>query len=207
MIARDIELLKYTDSSLHITGVSTKKGVDLIQAAKKEKLRISFSVTPYHCFFCDEDLTEYDTHFKVNPPLRTREDMLAIRNAAAAGIADCISSHHTPMHWDDKVCEFEYAKNGMIGLESLFAVMNSFYTDLSTLINQLTEHPKNITGLTIHPIDINAEACLTFFDPSIEFTFEEQMIKSKSKNSPFIGKKLKGKILGIINNNQLITSL
>ena len=96
LIARDIELLKYTGSRLHFTGISTKKSLELIQAAKKEGLNISCSVTPYHLFFCDEDLWDYDTNLKVNPPLRTRNDMFALREGLKKGAIDFISSHHQP---------------------------------------------------------------------------------------------------------------
>ncbi|MEJ7625763.1 MAG: dihydroorotase [Ferruginibacter sp.] len=201
MIARDIELLKYTHSNLHITGVSTKKGIDLITTAKKDGLGISCSATPYHCFFNDEDLSQYDTNLKVHPPLRKKEDMLAIRKAVAEGLVDCIASHHFPEHWDDKTCEFEYAKNGMIGLESLFGAMNN---NTQTLIEQLTINPRKIFGLQPVFIEEGSKACLTIFDPDQSYIFDAKMIRSKSRNSPFIGKQLKGKVIGIINENFIV---
>ena len=204
MIVRDIELLKYTKSKLHITGVSTKKGIELIAAAKKEGLNISCSATPYHGWFCDEDLAAYDSNLKVNPPLRTRADMMAVRQAIQDGTADCIASHHFPQHWDDKTCEFEYAKNGMIGLQTLFAAVNSFENDLPKLIDQLTIAPRNIFGLSLPQIKEGNLACITLFNPLQQYIFEERMILSKSHNSPFIGKTLKGKVIGIINKNKTV---
>ena len=204
MIARDIELWKYTKSKLHITGVSTKKGIELIAAAKKEGLNISCSATPYHGWFCDEDLAAYDSNLKVNPPLRTRADMMAVRQAIQDGTADCIASHHFPQHWDDKTCEFEYAKNGMIGLQTLFAAVNSFENDLPKLIDQLTIAPRNIFGLALPQIKEGNLACITLFNPLQQYIFEERMILSKSHNSPFIGKTLKGKVIGIINKNKTV---
>ena len=204
MIVRDIELLKYTKSKLHITGVSTKKGIELITAAKQEGLNISCSATPYHGWFCDEDLAAYDSNLKVNPPLRSRTDMMAVRQAIQDGTVDCIASHHLPQHWDDKTCEFEYAKNGIIGLQTLFSAVNIFENDLPKLIDQLTIAPRNIFGLELPKIKEGNPACITLFDPLHQYIFTEQMILSKSHNSPFIGKTLKGKIIGIINKNKTV---
>ncbi len=207
MIARDIELLRYTGSKLHITGVSTKKGIELISRAKKEGLRLSCSATPYHGWFCDEDLATYDTNLKVNPPLRTREDMMAVRQAIQNGTIDCIASHHMPQHWDDKTCEFEYAQNGMIGLETFFGVVNSFERNVDDLVEQITVAPRNIFGIPLPELKEGSTACITLFNPSLEYIFDENMIRSKSKNSPFIGKKLKGKVIGIINKNKIIITV
>jgi dihydroorotase len=204
MVARDIELLRYTGSRLHITGISTKKSIALIKQAKKEGLQITCSATPYHCFFCDEDLSAYDTNLKVNPPLRTRENMEAIREAVTDGTIDCIASHHIPEHWDDKTCEFEYAKNGMIGLETLFGVMNNGNGGLDHLIEQLTVHPRRIFGIVMPEISEGAAATLTLFEPAGKYIFEENMIRSASKNSAFVGKELKGKVIGIINKNKMV---
>ncbi len=204
MIARDIELLKYSRSKLHITGVSTRRGIELIKAARKEGLSISCSITPNHCFFCDEDLAGYDTNLKMNPPLRSTDDRLALREALLAGDVDAIASHHMPQHWDDKTCEFEYAKNGAIGLQTVFGVMNNFGLTLDQFINMLTLAPRKIVGLTIPEIKIDTPACITLFDPEGTYTFEQSMIRSLSHNSPFIGKSMKGTVIGIIHKNQTI---
>ena len=204
MISRDIELAKYTNSKLHITGVSTRRSIEIINEAQQLGVNVTASATPYHAYFCDEDLIDYDTNLKVNPPLRTQHDMLAVREAIAEGVINCIASHHTPLHSDEKNCEFEYAKFGMIGLENVFGVLNGFSKNIDTLINQLTTNPRNIFGLTIPKIAEGEMACLTVFDPTIEYTFEQSNIKSTSANNPFLGKKLTGKVLGIINNNKTI---
>ncbi len=204
MIARDIELLQYTQSNLHITSVSTQKGMELIANAKQAGLAITCSVTPYHLHFCDEDLTGYQTNLKLNPPLRTKADMLFLRSAVSKGLVDCIASHHTPLHWDDKTCEFEYAKYGMIGLETLFGVVSPVINDIELLVSMLTEKPRTTFGLSIPTIEEGADACLSFFDPTCNYTFEEKMIQSTSKNSPFIGKTLHGKVLGIINKGKVL---
>ena len=204
MIARDIELLKYTDSKLHITGVSTKRGLELISKAKSEGLNISCSVTPYHCFFSEEDLITYDTNLKVNPPLRTKNDTKALTEALLNGEIDCIASHHLPLHWDEKTCEFEYAKSGMIGLESLFGSINLQFENIEPLINLLTINPRKLLNREIPNIELKSKACITLFNPTEDYTFTEEMIHSKSRNSAFIGKQMKGKVLGIYNNNQLV---
>ncbi len=204
MIARDISLLQYTDARLHITGVSTKKSIDLINAAKKEGLQITCSVTPYHLFFCDEDLEQYDTNLKVNPPLRTRADMLAMQDALRLGDIDCIASHHTPQCADDKICEFEYAKNGMITLQTAYATTNNILNDTEVLVKMFTEKNRNIFNIDIPVIAEGENACLTIFSPTEEYVFEENTIVSKSKNSAFVGNKMKGKVIGIINKNKLV---
>ncbi len=202
MVARDIELLGYTGSKLHITGLSTEKSLALVAAAKNKGLRITCSVTPYHFYFSDEDLSTYDTNLKVNPPLRSKSDMEAVRKAVQDGTVDCIASHHMPQHWDDKTCEFEYAKPGMIGLETLFGAIND-EVHLDTLIRQLTTNPRDIFGVKIPEIKIGETACLTLFDPSLTYDFEENMIRSMSVNTPFIGKTLMGKVYGIINGSNV----
>ena len=204
MISRDIELAKYTNSKLHITGVSTRRSIEIINEAKQLGVNVTASATPYHAYFCDEDLIDYNTNLKVNPPLRTHNDMLSVKEAIAEGVINCIASHHTPLHSDEKNCEFEYAKFGMIGLENVFGVLNGISKNVDTLINQLTTNPRNIFGLPIPKIAEGEMASLTVFDPTIEYTFEQTNIKSKSANNPFVGKKLTGKVLGIINNNKTI---
>ena len=212
MIARDIELVKYTASKIHFTGVSTKKSLELISKAKTDGLQVTFSVTPYHAIFCDEDLRNYDTNLKVNPPIRSKEDMMAVRMAIIDGSADAIASHHNPQNYDNKVCEFEYAKNGMIGLETLFgAIVQCIHADKSTpennftiekLVTLLSVAPRKIFNLPIPELQEGSAAMLTLFNPDTEFVFDEKMIASKSKNTPFIGMPLKGKIIGIINGNK-----
>jgi dihydroorotase len=203
MIARDIKLAAYTNSKLHFTGVSTKEGVKLIQKAKEEGIEITCSVTPYHLYFCDEDVRGYDTNLKVNPPLRNSEDKAALQQAFKEGLIDCIASHHTPQSWDGKTCEFEYAKNGMIGLESLFGVLANIGIEVEKLIYHLTTIPRKIFNLPTPVMQEGQAACITLFNPNTKYIFTEKHIQSKSKNSPFIGKQLKGKVIGIINNNRI----
>ena len=205
MIARDIELVKYTASKLHFTGVSTAKGLQLISDAKQQGLPVTCSVTPYHLLFCDEDLQNYDTNLKVNPPLRTREDMIALRNAVSEGAVDCIASHHMPQDWDNKVCEFEYAKAGMIGLQTSYASVQTALPDLSTerIAALYTTKAQEIFGLKQASIAEGNAACLTIFNRHMTTTLTKEENKSKSSNSPFLDKPLNGKVIGIIHKGRL----
>ncbi len=203
MVARDIKLARYVDSKLHFTGISSPKSLEYIKRAKAGAIKISCSITPYQIHFCDEDLQGYDTNLKLNPPLRSRTDMMAMRKALFDGTIDCIASHHLPQQWDNKVCEFEYAKNGMISLETMFAVINSIGLPVDDFIQMQTINARTLFGLPVPEIAIGEMASLTLFLPDLEYIFEESMIQSKSKNSAFTGKKLKGKVVGIINNGKV----
>ncbi|MEO5889748.1 MAG: dihydroorotase [Ferruginibacter sp.] len=210
MVARDIKLTRYADSKLHFTGISSAKSLEYIKRAKAAELAVTCSVTPYHLFFCDEDLQQYDTNLKVNPPLRTKNDRIALLRGLLDGTIDFIASHHIPQNYDSKVCEFEYAKNGMIGLESLFGVIGAVVNSSGTanwrieqLIECLSIAPRKIFGLAVPEIKEGAKATLTLFNPFQEYKFEEKDIRSKSKNSAFIGKTLKGKVIGIINGDKI----
>lgn len=205
-IARDIELAKYTNSKIHFTGISTKRSLQIIEKAKQEGLKVSCSVTPYHLFFTEEDLQQYDTNLKVNPPLRIRTDVEALREGIKSGSVDFIASHHQPQHWDDKTCEFEYAKDGITGLESVFSVAGTCTISFQDFIKMQTENIRKIFGVPVPQIKVGAKAEITLFNPEVEYIFTEENIYSKSRNCPYIGKKLKGKSFGIINGDKLILS-
>jgi dihydroorotase len=204
MIARDIELAKYTESKIHFTGISTAKSVELIQRAKAEGIRVTCSVTPYHLFFCDEDLTTYDTNLKLNPSLRTSADREALRNGVIDGTIDCIASHHFPHEKDSKIIEFEYAKYGMIGLETSFAVVRTILPQLpfEKLIEIFCANPRKIFDLPVASIKENETACLTLFTDE-KWIFKPQHIRSKSTNTAFLEKEFNGRPLGIINKDQV----
>jgi dihydroorotase len=200
MIHRDIELLRYTESKLHITGVSTAKGIDLIRKAKKDKLQITCSVTPYHLLLTDEALQNYDSNYKVNPPLRTDADRKALLEAVADGTIDCIATHHTPHEWDAKHVEFEYAQYGMIGLETtlhqLLSIPNS-KIKIEKWVELLSTNPRKIFGLAPKNIAINEPACLTVFSTSETTNYTDATKKSKGINSPFLNSELKGKVFAL----------
>ena len=201
MIQRDIELLRYTNSKLHVTGISTAKSIEMIQQAKAEGLNISCSVTAYHLFFCEEDILNYDTNLKVNPPLRTRADMMALRNALIDGTIDCIASHHAPQDWDNKICEFQNASFGMIGLQTTYVAIQTILPELSNerLTQLFSRNARSIFNLPDVTITEGANAELTLFSRKENSTLTESNNLSKSFNTPFANKELKGKIIGTIN--------
>jgi len=205
IIARDIELAEYTDSSLHFTGISTAKSVELIKAAKAKGIKVTCSVTPYHLFFCDDDLQSYNTDLKVSPPLRNRENMMALRDAVLNGDIDCIASHHIPQDWDSKTCEFEYAKFGMIGLQTSYAAVKTVLPKLSAeqTASLFSLNARKIFGLSNSTIKEGAEAEITLFNNK-DFTLQKENIKSKSQNSGFKNIPLKANIMGIVSKGNLI---
>ena len=207
-IARDLELVRYADSRLHFTGVSSKAGLDLIRQAKKDGVKVSCSVTPYHLIYCDEDLRHYDTNLKVNPPLRTAKDRDAIREAVLDGTVDCIASHHSPQDTDHKVVEFEYAKAGMISLQTSLAAVCTALPQISAerLVELFYVNAARIFDLTPKRIDLNEEASLTLFSLREGWTFVPDKNLSRSRNTPFFGFSFTGKPLGIINKDRVFLS-
>ncbi|HUR66833.1 MAG TPA: dihydroorotase [Chitinophagaceae bacterium] len=206
MVARDITLAHYAGSKLHFTGISTKRSLEYIKRGKESGAAISCSVTPYHLFFSDEDLTGYDTNLKVNPPLRNKEDRSALLKAVEDGTVDCFASHHLPNDYDSKVIEFEYAKYGMLSLETAFAVIRTALPSLKIdrLVTLLSANPRKLFGLEPATIKEGMPASLTLFDPSKKWVVKDDHLRSKSRNSPFIGKELTGSVIGIINHEHIV---
>ncbi len=198
IISRDIELLRYTQSKLHITSVSTAKGIAMIAAAKKEGLHITCSVTPYHLFYNEEDLGNYDTLLKVFPPLRTKLDQAALLTAVQDGTVDCISSHHMPQDWDGKTIEFENAKAGIASIETSYAAVSHLLPSLSeqSVAALFGANARKIFNLPDASIQEGADAELTIFSNKQTTCLSLKDSKSKSANSPFWDKKLNGKIIG-----------
>ncbi|WP_422090728.1 dihydroorotase [Tenacibaculum ovolyticum] len=202
-IARDLFLLEYTSGKLHIPTISTEKSVELIKEAKKKGLDVTCSVAIHNLFLTDDELYGFDGNKKVNPPLRTSKDTKALLAGLKDGTVDIITSDHNPIDIEHKKVEFSTAKDGTIGLESAFGVLNSVL-DLETISKCLSENPKKRFGIKNNSIQKDELANLTLYTPSFKYTFEKENIISTSKNSIFINKELNGKVYGIYNNNQLI---
>jgi len=198
-IARNLLVLDYTGGKLHIPTISTEKSVNLIRETKKIGLNITCSVAVHNLFFTDEVLESFDTNYKVNPPIRTKKDINALIEGLKDGTIDMISSDHNPIDIERKKLEFDKATDGIIGLETAFGVLNKILP-LEIIIEKLT-FSKSVFGIENNPIQIGQKANLTLFNPEIDYVFEEKNILSKSKNSPFIGRKLKGKVYGIYTEN------
>ena len=204
IVARDIKLARYTDSKLHFTGISSAKSIEYIKRGKETGISITSSVTPYHLYFTEDDLTQYDTNLKVNPPLRTVQDKSRLLEAVKNGVVDCVTAHHLPHETDSKVSEFEYAKNGMTGLETSYALLNEVLNgEQSLIVKLLSENPRKIFGLAPAAIKEGEPASLTIFAPGKDWVYGGDSVKSRSRNSPFIDKQLKGKVYGIINKGYL----
>ena len=200
-ISRDLYLLEYTGGRLHIPTISSAKSVELIRDAKRRKLNVTCSVAIHNLFFTDAVLKEFDSNYKVLPPLRTQDDINALIEGLKDGTIDMVTSDHNPLDIEKKKLEFDHADYGTIGLESAFGALNSVMT-LKKTIETLTSG-KTVFGIEYQPIKKGAKADLTLFNPNGTRTFMEKDILSKSKNSAFLGSKLKGVVYGIIAKNKL----
>lgn len=204
-VSRDLYVLEYTQSKLHFLDISLKKSVELIRSAKKKGLKVTCSVNAYNLLLDDTSVTNYNTQLKVNPHLRSKEDVTFLIKGIADGTIDTITSAHQPHEEDSKKLEFDKAEFGMIGLETCFAVANTALhskAELPQIIKAIAENPRTILGIG-GAIKEGEPADLTLFNPTTEWTFEEKHIRSKSRNTPFIGYNFTGKVMGTIHNNQL----
>ena len=207
MVDRDLNICDYTESKVHLSYLSTKKSISKIRKAKEEKLNISCDVALHNIFLTENKLNNFDSRFKVLPPLRTNEDNQAIIDGLKDGTIDVITSDHAPQENENKKIEFDNAEFGIIGLETAFGLINKNlekHLSLHEIIDKISTNPRKVLGIDQNIIEEGSIANLTLFDPKKEWEFKESDIQSKSKNSPFIGDQLKGKALAIYNNNQFL---
>lgn len=200
MMARDIALAAYNNTRLHFTTVSTAGSVELIRAARKRGLNITADVAAHHLLLDDSLLTGFDSNYKVKPPLRSVADIKALQEGLKDGTIDAVCSQHTPHENEFKELEFEAAAFGISALETAYAIFNmamgkSFPVEKA--VEKLAVNPRKILGLEVPAIRKGAPANITLFDPAREWVLEKGAMRSKGKNSPFIGQRLKGKVLAV----------
>jgi dihydroorotase len=211
VVSRDIQLSRYVGAQYHVAHISTRGAVDLVRNAKREKLSVSCEVTPHHFTLTDEAVRSFDTNTKMNPPLRSRDDVEAMKEGLRDGTIDVIATDHAPHSYDEKQVEFIYAPFGIVGLETAIGLA---FTELvapglltvAQIIEKFSVNPRKILHLPEIKISEGSAANLTFLNPANEWVVDIQQFKSKSKNSPFHGKKLKGKAFGIFNNGKIFLS-
>ena len=199
-IARDLHVLEYTGGKLHIPTISTKKSLELIKKAKSKGLNVTCSVAVHNLIFNDKKLKDFDTRFKVLPPLREEKDRIALVNGIKSGLIDMVTSDHLPIDLENKKTDIENAKYGTIGLESFFGSLLSLF-DLNQTIEILSKG-REIFNIEKPKLEVGSKASLSLFTIN-EYEFSKADILSKSRNSAFLGMKMKGKPIGIINGNKI----
>ena len=203
MIARDLYLAEYTGSKIHFSTISTTRSVELIREAKRKGLEVTCDVAAYHLVLTDEALINFDSQYKVKPPLRTQDDVEALIKGLTDGTIDAIVSQHTPQEVEFKDVEFEVAEYGMIGLQTAFSLALKSGLDINLIIQKLAVSPREILNLAVPVITEGQAANLVLFDMDAEWEYTRKNNRSKSNNSPFLGQNLKGKVLLTLNNNYL----
>lgn len=204
IIQRDLEILRYTGGKIHFSCISSQKSVELIRRAKQEGLAVSCDVAATHLYFTEDKLYDFDTNFKLNPPLRREEDRKALWQGVADDTIDAIVSDHQPQDTESKDLEFDLAAFGAIGLQTALLATNTKRENVSLekLLEKLCQNPRKILQKNIPCIKEGEVANLCAWDSKQESLFTKEQILSKSKNSPFIGEGLKGKIYAVLNDRQ-----
>jgi dihydroorotase len=199
MLWRDIQLIKKTNVRYHAQHISTAGSVELIRAAKKDSLPITCEVTPHHLLFTEQCCAEYDTNYKVNPPLRTEQDIGALKHAISEGLVDALVTDHAPHLQSEKELEFLTAPFGIAGLECALglyvkALIEPKILDWPQLIRLITEKPAEIIGIEKGTLGQGRQADVTIIDPNAEYNIDVHKFRSKSRNCPYHGWTVKGKI-------------
>lgn len=209
MVARDLKLAEFTGGRVHIAHVSTQGSVDLIREAKKRGIKVTCETTPHHFTLTDDAVKTFDTNAKVNPPLRTRKDVEAIKKGLKDGTIDSIATDHAPHSVEEKEVEFDFAPFGMVGLETALGLVVTELVNKKILtwpqaIAKLTINPSRILNLKGGRIKRDFPADLTIIDPKASWIVNPSQFKSKSKNSPFGGKKLRGRVCYTIVDGKIV---
>jgi dihydroorotase len=202
VVARDLALARLTGGRLHVTHVSAAESVDLLGGGKRRGVRVTADVTPHHLALLDEDLVTYDTNLKVNPPMRSADDRDALRDGLAEGVLDAVATDHAPHAEEDKEQEFDQSPPGTIGLETALAVVLTELVGpglltMSAAVERMSTTPASILGLDEHggPIAPGRVANLVVFEPDAEWTVGERPFHSMGRNSAFLGRTLRGRVM------------
>ena len=199
IVARDVLLAEYTRARYHLAHASTEGSVRILREAKSRGIAVTAEVTPHHLLLTDEAVLGYDTACKVNPPLREPSDVSALRAALADGTIDCIATDHAPHSSLEKECEFAEAAPGMIGLELCLPLLLGLVDDgalpLARLVTALTTAPARIVGLPAPSLREGARADLVLVDPAARWVVAKERLRSKSSNTPFLGREVKGRVI------------
>ena len=200
MVYRDISLARMTEGKLHITHTSTRGSVELIRQAKRKKVKISADVTPHHLILTDEAVQSFDTNTKMNPPLRSREDIKALKDGLSDGTIDVIATDHAPHSREEKEDDFKSAPFGIVGLETGLALILTEIVDkgiitLKSAISKLSTNPAKILGLNKGILKKGGDADIIIIDPDIKWTITTDDFAGPCKNSPFIGREVKGRAI------------
>jgi dihydroorotase len=209
MIARDLLLAEMTGGRLHIQHVSTRQGVELIRMAKARGVAVTAEATPHHFTLTDEAVESYRTDAKVNPPLREAEDRAAVIAGVADNTLDVIATDHAPHHYDEKEQAFEDAPFGLVGLETALGLaitelVEKGVIDLPGLVLRMSTAPARAFRLPGGSLRRDAPADITIFDPSLEWTVDPKRFVSKSRNTPFTGRTLRGRAVITIVNGHIV---
>lgn len=199
-VARDLFILEYTQGKLHIPTISTAKSVELIREAKKKKLDVSCSVAIHNLCLTDEAVKDFDTNYKVLPPLRTQQDVEALIAGVKDGTIDMVTSDHNPLNIELKKTEFDHATYGTVGLESAFGALQTIFTTKKTI--DILTSGRGRFGAETSSINIGNKLSVTLFNPNLKYTFSNKALVSKSKNTIFENQTLQGFVYGIISNNK-----
>lgn len=202
MVVRDIYLAEHTNSKLHFVNISTANSVKLVKEAKAKGVKVTAAVNAYNLLLDDSFLKEYDTNFKVNPHLRTKEDIKALLKGLKDGTIDVITSGHNPKHMDEKKVEFENAEFGISALDTAFSVARTAtqkMLSIEELVEKISSNPRKLLSLETKIIKEGEKANLCVFNPDEIVTYSESDLKSKSKNTAFLNMDLKGKVKAVLN--------
>ena len=204
-LKRDLSILEYVGGRIHFSGISTKESVSLIREAKKKKLNVTCDVPIYNLLLDDSNITGFDTNFKVDPPLRDKEDIDALIDGIKDGTIDVIASHHQPQDVDTKKCEFEKANFGIISIQTFFSniVELSRKIPLDILLKTFSSKPKEILGIERSSIKEGSKASFTIFNSDGSWDYDEKINLSKSINSPWLNWSLKGRVEAVIKGNKI----